>query len=62
MIYLPDLLPHLFRLFRCADKPMRKQLMSHIVRDIRRANLKSHDDRVNRPLQSLFYGFVQVSE
>ena len=41
---------------------MRKQLMTHIVQDIRRANLKSHDDRVNRPLQNLFFGFVQVSE
>eukprot|EP00897_Mesotaenium_endlicherianum_P006579 jgi/Mesen1/594/ME001074S10755 len=54
-----ELLPFLFRLFRCSDKGLRRLLFAHIVHDIRRLNQKHRDDRVNRPLQNFLYTMLQ---
>ena len=46
-----ELLPLFFKLFRCQDKLLRKQIFQHIVADLQRSNAKHRDDKLNRKIQ-----------
>lgn len=47
-----ELLPLFFRLFRCPDKQLRIMIFRHIVADIKGANKKKRDERLNRSVQN----------
>jgi protein SDA1 len=47
--------PLFFRLFRCADKPLRQLLYRHLVSDIRSANRKRQADSLNKAVQSFLH-------
>eukprot|EP00300_Choanocystis_sp_HF-7_P027433 c32542_g1_i1.p1 GENE.c32542_g1_i1~~c32542_g1_i1.p1 ORF type:complete len:703 (-),score=197.66 c32542_g1_i1:23-2131(-) len=47
-----------FKLFRCADKPLRQSLHKHLVRDIKNINRQTHNAQLNRNLQNLLFGMV----
>ncbi|KAG2445219.1 hypothetical protein HYH02_008687 [Chlamydomonas schloesseri] len=49
-------LPLFFRLFRCQDKALRQQLFRHIVSDLKAANKKSRNERLNRAVQPEEHG------
>ncbi|KAG2439494.1 hypothetical protein HXX76_004848 [Chlamydomonas incerta] len=51
-------LPLFFRLFRCQDKALRQQLFRHIVSDLKAANKKSRNERLNRAVQNFMYTVV----
>ena len=53
-----ELLPLLFKLFRCQDKLLRKQIFNHIVADLQRSNAKHRDDKLNRKIQNFLYSIV----
>ncbi|RMZ53082.1 hypothetical protein APUTEX25_002491, partial [Auxenochlorella protothecoides] len=50
-----ELLPLLFRLFRVQDKSLRQLLFRHITSDIKNANKKGRNERLNRTLQNFMY-------
>ncbi|EIE25800.1 SDA1-domain-containing protein [Coccomyxa subellipsoidea C-169] len=50
-----DLHPLFFRLFRCQDKDLRQMLFRHIIADIKSANQKQRNERLNRSLQNFLY-------
>ncbi|KAJ1986371.1 Severe Depolymerization of Actin [Dimargaris cristalligena] len=47
-----------FTLFRCHDKVLREQLYTHIVSDIRTANMKSKNNRLNKDMQNFMYNMI----
>ncbi|CAL8470003.1 g9545 [Coccomyxa elongata] len=51
-----ELHPLFFRLFRCQDKDLRQMLFRHIIADIKSANQKQRNERLNRSLQNFLYG------
>ncbi|GFR43447.1 hypothetical protein Agub_g4529 [Astrephomene gubernaculifera] len=51
-------LPLFFRLFRCQDKALRQQLFRHIVADLKAANRKTRNERLNRSVQNFMYSVV----
>ncbi|GLC55364.1 hypothetical protein PLESTB_000976900 [Pleodorina starrii] len=51
-------LPLFFRLFRCQDKALRQQLFRHIVADLKAANRKTRNERLNRAVQNFMYSVV----
>lgn len=52
------LLPLFFRLFRCHDKALRTMLFRFIVNDLRLANKKRTDERLNRHVQGFLHGVL----
>ena len=50
--------PLFFRLFRCQDKGLRQLLFRHIVADIKSANQRQRNERLNRSLQNFLYGCI----
>ncbi|CAG9463549.1 unnamed protein product [Pedinophyceae sp. YPF-701] len=54
-----DIFPLFFRLFRCQDKALRQQLQGYMVSDVRNANRKHRNERLNRAIQSLMYGVLE---
>ena len=53
-----ELLPLLFKLFKCQDKLLRKQIFQHIVADLQRSNAKHRNDKLNRKIQNFLYSIV----
>lgn len=53
------LLPLFFTLFKCRDKPLREMLYNHIVNDIKNANLKAKNNRLNKTLQSYMFTILE---
>ncbi|KAI9263452.1 SDA1-domain-containing protein [Phascolomyces articulosus] len=53
------LLPLFFTLFKCRDKQLRELLYSHIVNDIKNANLKAKNNKLNRSLQSFMFTMLE---
>lgn len=54
-----DMLSLFFYLFRCRDKTLRATLYKYIVTDIKNANLKCKNNKLNRALQN--YMFTMIS-
>jgi protein SDA1 len=55
-----QLLPLLFRLFRVQDKALRQLVFRHITADIKNANRKQRNERLNRAVQNFMYRCVCV--
>jgi len=53
------LLPLFFTLFRCRDKALRELLYTHIVNDIRNANNKAKNNKLNKTLQSFMFTMLE---
>ncbi|GIM11976.1 hypothetical protein Vretimale_15407, partial [Volvox reticuliferus] len=53
-----SVLPLFFGLFRCQDKALRQQLFRHIVADLKAANRKTRNERLNRAVQNFMYTVV----
>ncbi|CDS02657.1 hypothetical protein LRAMOSA00062 [Lichtheimia ramosa] len=53
------LLPLFFTLFKCRDKPLREMLYNHIVNDIKNANLKAKNNKLNKTLQSYMFTILE---
>ncbi|KAI8148549.1 SDA1-domain-containing protein [Fennellomyces sp. T-0311] len=53
------LLPLFFTLFKCKDKQLREMLYSHIVTDIKNANAKAKNNKLNRSLQSYMFTILE---
>ncbi|KAI9216970.1 SDA1-domain-containing protein [Blastocladiella britannica] len=51
-------LPLFFHLFRCRDKMLREQLHAFIVQDIKHANAKTQNNKLNRTVQNLLYSII----
>lgn len=49
-----------FRLFQCQDKALKAALHSFIVQDIKLANSKGRNDRLNRSVQNYLYRIIEV--
>ncbi|KAL4857462.1 hypothetical protein ACK3TF_002330 [Chlorella vulgaris] len=54
-----QLLPLLFRLFRVQDKALRQLVFRHITADIKNANRKQRNERLNRAVQNFMYSVIQ---
>ena len=50
-----QLLPLLFRLFRVQDKGLRQLVFRHVTSDIKNANKKQRNERLNRAVQNFMY-------
>ncbi|KXS09179.1 hypothetical protein M427DRAFT_105875 [Gonapodya prolifera JEL478] len=55
LISQTSLLSLFFVLFRCRDKQLRQLLHSHIVSDIKNANQKAKNNKLNKTLQNFMY-------
>ena len=53
-----ELLPVLFRLFRVPDKALRQLVFRHITADIKAANKRGRNDRLNRSVQNFMYSVL----
>ncbi|CEI89604.1 hypothetical protein RMCBS344292_03955 [Rhizopus microsporus] len=53
------LLPLFFTLFKCRDKQLRELLYSHIVNDIKSANAKVKNNKLNKTLQSFMFTMLE---
>lgn len=53
-----QLLSLLFFLFRCRDKQLRATLQTFIKSDIRSANLKGKNNKLNKVLQNFMFGMI----
>ncbi|KAI8073877.1 SDA1-domain-containing protein [Gongronella butleri] len=53
------LLPLFFTLFKCKDKSLRELLYSHIVTDIKNANAKAKNNKLNKTLQSFMFTILE---
>ncbi|RKP13562.1 SDA1-domain-containing protein [Piptocephalis cylindrospora] len=51
-----------FTLFRCRDKALRSMLYAHIITDIRNANAKSRDNKMNKVLQNYMYTLLEQAD
>lgn len=49
-----------FRLSSCHDKMLRATLHSYIIQDIKLANSKSRNDRLNKNIQNYLYRVIEV--
>jgi protein SDA1 len=56
-----SLLSLFFTLFRCNDKNLRAMLHSHIVSDIKTANSKAKNNKLNKTLQNFMYTMLKDS-
>ena len=54
-----SLLSLFFTLFRCRDKALRSMLHTHIVNDIKNANAKAKNNKLNKTLQNYMYTMLQ---
>ncbi|KAI8843937.1 SDA1-domain-containing protein [Chytriomyces cf. hyalinus JEL632] len=52
-------MPLFFSLFRVHDKELRKLLHSHIVADIKNANVKAKNNKLNKTLQNFMYTMLK---
>jgi protein SDA1 len=59
LIQQESLLSLCFTLFRCKDKPLRQLLHQHIVSDIKSANVKAKNNKLNKTLQNFMYKMLQ---
>ncbi|KAJ3307079.1 Protein SDA1 [Kappamyces sp. JEL0829] len=59
LISQESLLSLFFTLFRCKDKTLRQLLHSHIVSDIKSANAKAKNNKLNKTLQNYMYKMLQ---
>lgn len=60
LIEAEALLALCFRLFQCHDKPLKAALHSFIVQDIKHANSKGRNDRLNKSVQNYMYKIIEV--
>ncbi|ORX52426.1 SDA1-domain-containing protein [Hesseltinella vesiculosa] len=56
------LLPLFFTLFKCKDKALREMLYSHIVTDIKTANAKAKNNKLNKTLQSFMFTILESAK
>ena len=61
MISEIDLLSLLFSLLKCRDKQLRSQLLVYIQSDIKRANQKARNNKLNKALQNHIFGLISVN-
>lgn len=54
-----EIIPMLFRLFRVADKSLRTMVFRHITANIKNANRKGRNDRLNRAIQNYLYSVME---
>ncbi|KAJ4460005.1 putative Protein SDA1 [Paratrimastix pyriformis] len=54
-----EIFPLFFELFRVKDRPLRDLLFMHIVADLKRLNLKSKDQKLNKILQNFLSKMLQ---
>eukprot|EP00899_Mesostigma_viride_P012492 jgi/Mesvir1/21243/Mv06673-RA.1 len=59
MVTPATLFPLFFHLFRCPDKSLREHLFKFMVNDIKAANAKHRDEKMNKSLQNFLYTMVQ---
>ncbi|KAK9696697.1 Severe Depolymerization of Actin [Basidiobolus ranarum] len=57
-----SLLSLFFTLFRCHDKNLREMLYTHIVNDIRNANNKHKNNKLNKTLQNFMFTMITSAE
>lgn len=60
LIEAEALLALCFRLFQCQDKALKATLHSFIVQDIKLANSKGRNDRLNKSVQNYMYRIIEV--
>ena len=53
------IMPVLFKLFKCKDKELRKFLHGGLVSDLKRLNLESKNNSVNRRMQNFIFEMLQ---
>ncbi|KAI8341259.1 SDA1-domain-containing protein [Chlamydoabsidia padenii] len=56
------LLPLFFTLFKCKDKALRELLYNHIVNDIKNANAKAKNNKLNKTLQSFMFTILESAK
>ncbi|CAO3587363.1 unnamed protein product [Absidia cylindrospora] len=56
------LLPLFFTLFKCKDKTLRELLYNHIVNDIKNANAKAKNNKLNKTLQSFMFTILESAK
>ncbi|KAI9202331.1 SDA1-domain-containing protein [Polychytrium aggregatum] len=61
LISSTSLLSLFFTLFRCKDKQLRETLHNHIVSDIKNANAKHKNNKLNKTLQNFMYTMLKDS-
>jgi protein SDA1 len=61
LISTTSLLSLFFTLFRCRDKALRTLLHNHIVSDIKNANAKHKNNKLNKTLQNFMYTMLKDS-
>ncbi|KAJ2800956.1 Severe Depolymerization of Actin, partial [Coemansia helicoidea] len=58
-----QVMPLFFTLFRCRDKKLRKLLFTHIVSDVKAANVGRHRDHaLNKTLQNFMYTMITAAD
>uniref|UniRef100_A0A0G4FG99 Protein SDA1 n=1 Tax=Chromera velia CCMP2878 TaxID=1169474 RepID=A0A0G4FG99_9ALVE len=55
-------LPMYFRLFRCPDKELRKQIYTHVVRDIASLGVKQKDQKLHSELKSFLFDHMKDAD
>lgn len=58
LIEQSELLPLFFFLFRCRDKQLREMLNTYIITDIKTANSKCKNNKLNKSLQNYMYTMI----
>ncbi|KAJ3068800.1 Protein SDA1 [Podochytrium sp. JEL0797] len=58
-VLITKTMPLFFSLFRIQDKDLRKLLHSHIVSDIKNANVKAKNNKLNKTLQNFMYTMLK---
>ncbi|ORY37398.1 SDA1-domain-containing protein [Rhizoclosmatium globosum] len=58
-ILITKTMPLFFSLFRIHDKDLRKLLHSHIVSDVKNANVKAKNNKLNKTLQNFMYTMLK---
>eukprot|EP00668_Euglena_longa_P011961 GGOE01014383.1.p1 GENE.GGOE01014383.1~~GGOE01014383.1.p1 ORF type:complete len:829 (+),score=314.87 GGOE01014383.1:44-2530(+) len=56
------LLPFLFKLFKLHDKELRRNVLSHIINDVKRLNSKSKNQKINSILQNYMYKVLEEDD
>lgn len=51
-----------FRLFSCHDKMLKATLHSYIIQDIKLANARSRNERLNKSMQNYLYRIIEVRD
>ncbi|KAI8802060.1 NUC130/3NT domain-containing protein, partial [Cladochytrium replicatum] len=57
-----DVLPLFFTLFRCSDQTLGATLRKYIVTDIKHANAKHRNSKINKTLQNYMYTVFKESD